>query len=77
MLTVTDFGCRLHQQRHLSFMGEEAEVMGGVLHNLPQSGECHFYVCEYGHSHRVSFNEDHISFVRLPASTRRQSARGL
>ena len=77
MLTVTDFGCHLHQQRHLAFMGEEAEVMEGVLHNLPQTGAGHFYVCEHGHSHSVSFNKDLTNFVRLPASTRRHSASGL
>ena len=77
MLTVTDSGCRLHQQRHLTFMGEEAEMMEGVLHNLPQTGGCPFYVCEHGHSHRVSFNQDYINFVSLPESTTRRSVRGL
>jgi hypothetical protein len=77
MLTVTDSGCRLHQQRQLTFMGEEAEVMEGVLHNLPQTGGFPFYLCEHGHSHRVSFKKDHIKFVRLPKSTSRRSARGL
>jgi hypothetical protein len=77
MLTFTDSGCRLHQQRHLTFMGEDAEVMEGVLHNLPQTRGCSFYVCEYGHSHRVSFKKERINFVRLPESTSMRSARGL
>ena len=77
MITVTDSGCRLHQQRLLTFMGEEAEVMEGVLHNLPQTGDVHFYVCEHGHSHRLSFNKDHINLGRWPESTSRRSARGL
>ena len=38
MLSVSDSGCRLHQRRHYTFMGEEAEVIEGVLHNLPQPG---------------------------------------
>ena len=77
MLTVTDSGCRLHQQRHLTFMGEEAEVIEGVLHNLPQTGSCLSYLCEHGHSHRISFNKDRINFLRLPESTRRRGARWL
>ena len=77
MLTVTDSGCRLHQQRRFTFMGEEAEVLEGVLHYLPQSGSCLSYRCEHGHSHRLCFNKDRINFLRLPESTRRHSARWL
>jgi len=75
MLSVTDSGCRLHQKRQLTFMGEEAEVIEGVLHNLHQTGGFSFYVCEYGHSHRLSFKKDRINFVRLPESARRRSNR--
>jgi hypothetical protein len=74
MLTVTDYGCRLHKPRHLTFMGEEAEVIEGVLHNLPQTGSSLSYLCEHGHSHRISFDKDLITVVRLPESTRRRSA---
>jgi hypothetical protein len=77
MLTVSDSGCRLHQQRHFTFMGEEAEVIEGVLLNLPQTGVCLFYLCEHGYSHRLSFNEHHINILRLPKSTRRRAARYL
>ncbi len=76
MLTVTDSGCRLHQQRFLTFMGEEAEVIEGVLHNLPQTGNCLSYLCEHGHSHRITFDKDRINFVRLPESTGRRNALG-
>jgi hypothetical protein len=77
MITVTDSGCRLHQQRRLTFMGEKAEVIAGVLHNLPQTGDDHFYVCEYGHSHRLSFNNDHVNLGRMPESTSERSTSGL
>jgi hypothetical protein len=65
MLTVTDSGCFWHQERHLTFMGEEAEVMEGVLHNLPQNKGCHSYVCEHGHSHRVSFMKEPVKLHRI------------
>ena len=77
MITVTDSGCRLHQERLLTFMGEEAEVIEGVLRNIPQTGDCLSYLCEHGHSHHISFNKDHLNFVGLPESTRRRSAPGL
>jgi len=73
MLTVTDSGCRFHQPRHLTLMGEEAEVMAGVLHNLPQTAGGSFYVCEHGHSHSVSFNNDRFNFERVPESIKRCS----
>jgi hypothetical protein len=75
MLTVTDSGCRLHQQRHFTFVGEEAEVIEGVLRNLPKTGNCLSYLCEHGYSHRISFNEDRINILRLPESARRRIAR--
>ena len=77
MLTVNDSGCRLHQQRHFTFMGGEAEVIEGVLHNFPQTGDCLSYLCEHGCSHRISFNKDRTNFLRLLESTRRRSARWL
>jgi hypothetical protein len=75
MVTVTDSGCHLHQQRQFTFMGEEAEVIEGVLHNLPQTGNYLSYLCEGGYLHRISFNEDRINILRLPESARRCIAR--
>jgi hypothetical protein len=77
MLNVTDSGCCLHQPRHLTFMGEEAEVMEGVFHNLPQAGGVPFYLCEHGHSHHVSFYKAPINFARLPEPASRGRARRL
>lgn len=77
MLTVSDSGCRLHQQRHFTFTGEEAQVIEGVLHNLPQTGSCLSYLCEHGYSHRISFNTDRINCLRPPKSAGRRSARRL
>ena len=77
MITVIDSGCRLHQERRFTFLGEEAEVMEAVLHNLPQTGNVHSYVCQQGHSHRLSFNKDHINLGKLAESTSKRSARVL
>jgi hypothetical protein len=62
MLMITDFGCGLHGRRHLSFVGQEAKLIEDVLHNLPQNGGHPFYLCEHGHTHRVSFNKRQANY---------------
>jgi hypothetical protein len=59
---ITDFGCGEHQRRHLSFIGPEAKLMEDVLRNLPQKGGYPFFICEHGHTHRVSFNNRQAHF---------------
>jgi hypothetical protein len=61
MLTFKDFGCCLHQPSQVIFKGHEAKVMQDILYNLPQDGAGHFYICDYGSSHRITFNKNLVS----------------
>ena len=56
MLTITDLGCNRHNRRQFTLGGVEAEIMGDILYNLPNDGDSHTFICEYGHTHRISFN---------------------
>ena len=56
MLTITDLGCNRHNQRQFTLGGVEAEIMGDILYNLPNDGDFHTFICEHGHTHRISFN---------------------
>jgi len=56
MLTITDLGCSRHNRRQFSLDGVQAEIMGDILYNLPSDGESHTFICEHGHTHRISFN---------------------
>ena len=54
MIMLTDFGCSQHRPRHLKYSGLEAKVMANVVANLPSEGDCHTYICDQGHTHRLS-----------------------
>ena len=54
MLLITDFGCDLHRLRQLKYFGPEAQVMRVVIANLQPEGDCHTYICEHGHTHRLA-----------------------
>jgi hypothetical protein len=56
MLAITDLGCKKHNQRQLALRGLEAELMENILYNLPSDGRFHTFICEHGHTHRLSFH---------------------
>jgi hypothetical protein len=56
MLTITDLGCTKHNQRQFSYIGVEAEMLGDILYSLPSDGNSYTFICEHGHTHRISFN---------------------
>jgi len=67
MLTITDLGCDRHNRRQVTFNGVEAEMMTDFLYNLTKVGEFHTYICECGHTHRISFNTQKEKLFRLSA----------
>jgi hypothetical protein len=56
MLKLTDLGCVTHERRQLTLDGTEAELIRDILYNLPRAGDFHTFICEHGHTHRVSFH---------------------
>ena len=67
MLTITDLGCDRHNRRQVMLSGVEAEMMTDVLYNLTNDGDFHTYICECGHTHRISFNTQEEKLFRLSA----------
>ena len=67
MLTITDLGCDRHNLRQVTLSGVEAEMMTDVLYNLTNDGDFHTYICECGHTHRISFNIQKEKLFRLSA----------
>jgi hypothetical protein len=65
MLTITDLGCDRHNQRQVMLSGVEAEMMTDVLYNLTNDGDFHTYICECGHTHRISFIAQEEKLCRL------------
>lgn len=65
MLMITDLGCDRHNSRHVTLSGVEAGLMTDVLYNLSHDGEFHTYICECGHTHRISFNIQQEKLFRL------------
>ena len=65
MLTITDLGCDRHKRRQVTLNGVEAEMMADVLYNLIIDGDFHTYICECGHTHRISFNTQAEKLFRL------------
>jgi hypothetical protein len=55
MLKLTDLGCNEHQRRQIRLSGLEAKLMADLIYNLPHEGDFHTFICEYGHTHRLSF----------------------
>ena len=65
MLTITDLGCNRHDRCQFTLGGVEAEIMGDILDNLPNDGDFHTFICEYGHTHRISFTIQLEKLYRL------------
>ena len=65
MLTITDLGCDRHNRRQATLSGVEAAIMADVLYNLTNDGDFHTYICECGHTHRISFNSQEEKLCRL------------
>ena len=56
MLKIIDLGCNKHNRRQFTLDGVEAEIIGDILYNLHSDGDSHTFICEHGHTHRISFN---------------------
>lgn len=55
MLKLIDSGCPEHELLQFDLQGLTTLVFMGVVSNLPQDGNYHTYICEYGKTHRLSF----------------------
>jgi hypothetical protein len=75
MLKINDSGCKKHDGRQFTLYGGEADIIGDMLSNLPNDGNSHTFICEYGHTHRVSFNIPAGKLFRLSVMFSRKRRR--
>jgi hypothetical protein len=75
MLNIIDPGCNKHNRRQFTLDGVAAEIMGDILYNLPKTGGLYTFICEYGHTHQISFNIQVAKLYRLSAMFSRKMGR--
>ncbi|MGO8761800.1 MAG: hypothetical protein ACLP2P_12245 [Desulfobaccales bacterium] len=63
MLKLTDSGCGQHPPRHLALTGVTATLVGRLIFNLPLTDGAHHYICEHGHTHRLTLlqPQEHVT----------------
>jgi len=63
MLKITDSGCGRHHERHLALKGVTAALVGRLIFNLPLTDGGHHYICEHGHTHRLTLHQrqEHVT----------------
>jgi hypothetical protein len=54
MLKLIDSGCGQHHPRQVSVTGAAAILLGRLLLNLPLTNGGYNYICEHGHTHRLT-----------------------
>ncbi len=54
MLRLMDSGCERHQPRQIICTGGAAILVGRLLVNLHPMDDGHTYICEHGHTHRLT-----------------------
>jgi hypothetical protein len=77
MLKIIDPGCIKHNQRQFTLDGVAAEIMGDILYNLPKTGGLYTFICEYGHTHQISFNVQVATLYRLSTMFSRKTGRSM
>jgi len=55
IIKITDHGCSQHDLRQILLNGSEGELIRDILGNLPRYGDFHTFICQYGHTHNLSF----------------------
>jgi hypothetical protein len=54
MLNLIDSGCGQHHPRQITCTGATATLMDRLLLNLPMTDGGYNYICEHGHTHRLT-----------------------
>ena len=57
MLKLTDSGCAEHSPQQITFTGAAAALVARLILNLPPTGAGPTYICEQGHTHRLTLHQ--------------------
>jgi hypothetical protein len=55
MLKLIDCGCGQHSPQQITFTGATAALVARLILNLPPVNGGPTYICEHGHTHRLTF----------------------
>jgi hypothetical protein len=69
MLMLIDQGCTKHQGRQLAIDADAAELMRDLLYNLHRKGEFYTFICEHGHTHCLSIQNQALKVAEFEALT--------
>ena len=56
MLKLTDSGCGQHSPQQITLTGAAAALVARLILNLSPTGAGPTYICEHGHSHRLTLH---------------------
>jgi hypothetical protein len=57
MLKLTDSGCAQHSPQPITFTGVAAVLVGRLILNLSPTAAGPTYICEHGHTHRLTLHQ--------------------
>ncbi len=57
MLKLTDSGCTEHCPQQITFTGAAAALVARLILNLPPTDGGPTYICEQGHTHRLTLHQ--------------------
>jgi hypothetical protein len=66
MLKLIDSGCGQHHPRQVTFTGGAAILAARLLLNLPLTNGGYNYICEHGHSHRLTLPQREEKLAARP-----------
>ena len=55
MLKLIDSGCGQHSPQQITLTGAAAALVARLILNLPPTNGGPTYICEHGHTHRLTF----------------------
>jgi hypothetical protein len=57
MLKLTDSGCAQHSPQQITLTGAAAALVARLILNLSPGGGGPIYICEHGHTHRLTLHQ--------------------
>ena len=66
MLKLTDSGCAQHCPQQITLIGAAAVLVARLILNLSPTAAGPTYICEHGHTHRLTLHPCEAEVTSLP-----------
>jgi hypothetical protein len=66
MLKLIDSGCTQHCPQQITLTGPTAVLVARLILNLPMADGRHTYICEEGHTHRLTLHQPEEKVTSRP-----------